>query len=1234
MEGTPKAITIQGIVRNQTKIGVQDGQCEDLINLRFKDGSWRTAGKGKLVHVMTGTTYEQLYIHANVYHHVLGVRNGALYWFANLDSDGETFTELPQPVFLVWVSGDVFIQQNGHLITIVDSADSFEYAVFKTGDNNYRIVQTQQKDKPSNREMFPYGMVHFNLSRNLKEDGITIETERRSDNNDFYDGIFDLNDSKLNITKEWFRNKGKSIYGKHTQNNRFTRPFLVVAAIKLYDGSYLYASPPTYIYPNEATNSYDETYFFGHKTLSGTIGGNVYNTNGYSTGDTEPSFDGGSMTKVKAHQYNHYQCIPISGSRTALGKELPCYWVFVGGENTDNPQYTDWANAGYSRVCKVYKADSPCTFAAGAHIGRNKSFNYAVSVMSFDLVMSLYNTNILKDNEDIFKSLCIFVTPEVDNIRFEDGDSIGSLWVSSNDAYMYYRPNVRTSAEIANDLMRQPFYLLKEYNANSLRELMENPIVDLTKAEDENLLANLTQQPMLDTEAFKSGESYLPKVCYNYNGRLHIANYRKRLFAGYPLDMIQLNNHILEYSYSSYYEHILPHLQLSSLDKYMQFSKSKYPFFKVVQQPHDLGDDTDFLQEFIDRNAYFVLIKVYLSDNTEVHRVIKAYQSDSQHDGEFPNFIEDLPPLLTYPDSRAYKMEIVVMQPEFNGQDMFESCINISSDTFELKPALYMDMAYYINVEDNLQPNRIHNFNGTNMSYRDFIEKDPGTDYGIFMNMLEKESSRNDVEYVPHGLKVSKINNPFFFPVESTYQIGASEIVALMSNAIAVGTGQTGSAPLYVFCKDGVYALFVDSSGEMTYTNSRIIARDVCNNAKSVTPIDSGVVFTTDRGIMCIAGNTVQEIGQNTEGDVFDITDTADKAKKIMYNAFSLKKIADLPVSLLDNVDFLTFLKGSIINYNHNERELMVSNNEKDENGNRKYEYTYILDREGQWSRRDVAADEYLDNYPTSYRVQGGMFYKIDEELGGIDMSDNRTFLLSQVIKLDSIGFKETHRVVVRGYFETDAYYPIAGGTKTVINKSNAFFDAGTLFSVSGKINLFRTGDNIKAIDGDTLELRLKNLSGMPITIALGCKKGENEDTYMKDFWVGNDSSDVCAQGEEKSTEFKLARLAYTTTRVYFSVYSGAADTNLSTETKIEYSLRKKQSSHIGLYVFGSYDGRQWALIGGNEKSGKFTDIGCKVAHTDIRFLRVCLAGQLSGKSRIDYMEISSTPSILNSKIR
>jgi hypothetical protein len=72
----------------------------------------------------------------------------------------------------------------------------------------------------------------------------------------------------------------------------------------------------------------------------------------------------------------------------------------------------------------------------------------------------------------------------------------------------------------------------------------------------------------------------------------------------------------------------------------------------------------------------------------------------------------------------------------------------------------------------------------------------------------------------------------------------------------------------------------------------------------------------------------------------------------------------------------------------------------------------------------------------------------------------------------------------------------------------------------------------------------------------------------------------------------------------------------------------------LGCYVFGSYDGRKWALLGRNEKKGKFTDIGCNISHTDVKYLRLCLAGQLSKDSRIDFIEIEADGSVLNNKLR
>ena len=164
-----------------------------------------------------------------------------------------------------------------------------------------------------------------------------------------------------------------------------------------------------------------------------------------------------------------------------------------------------------------------------------------------------------------------------------------------------------------------------------------------------------------------------------------------------------------------------------------------------------------------------------------------------------------------------------------------------------------------------------------------------------------------------------------------------------------------------------MYALFVGANGEMAYPNARVLARDVCNNPRSVTPIDAGVVFTTDRGLMMISGEKVDEIGSPAEGDVMLYADSeAIEYIKMAKGAFV--KVAELPIELCDGKDFLTYLSGAIINYNHNQRELMVSNPDE--------AYSYIMDRDFRWSRRDYSADEYVNNYPTSYRLRDGEFYR------------------------------------------------------------------------------------------------------------------------------------------------------------------------------------------------------------------------------------------------------------------
>lgn len=1084
MENNSQAIEIKGIVRNQTKIGVQDGQCDDIVNLRFKNGSWRVADDGKAIRCKDGSFfvekgYSQIYVHTCLnYRHLIGLNSDKkLYWFANILDDNETVetilndSGLATPVYIgQTTSTNIKVSSVGNILIVLDKGVQASYYVFNKSLGIYKETDFLKADDNmfDSINVLPYGMIRFETS---PDSSFIVESYAPEgiDYNAIWESGYNNRVSESKV-KELFPPTTAddllvTALGKQTKNNKFTQPFMVCAALELYDGSYVLASNPVLMVPN--MSSY------------------------------HPSRD--YPEKYTGYAYKGYKIQQATGStpwyhlvENFSGEHITTGWTGVG-----------WQQSGFIGSLYPYNNSIFCTVASykGKETGSTgktmcEGTPLYAGAKGGDLQMHI-EKNIFNDsNKDIIKALCVFVSPQVPLYYFGNKEKLGSYSAlvqyadSDNHSDMdsgeflsavnaTYKPQRRKLADVKEELMRSQFFLLKRYGRET--DLTKISTIDLTTEDCVGLLENLTQQDMLPAEAFDRS-TIIPNVDYIYNSKYHIANYDVSPFTGYPLRQYFQNVNSLSIKYN------------------------------VGFTIHDYDDDLQVAIKGDGNNigiygSLLSSIKFYIktdSGDSIVQKNVYIPYMYNKASLEYPYF-GILNPLISFPDNRAYKADlyIAIIQDDYKTVKSYRK-------TIALTPMTYYNIAAYI--QEDLRHLLIDDSTLTvgenvsiNPSQKIALDKTFGiydfSDWngipegeGWFLQYLDHEMNKIQTESFPNSIKVSKTNNPMYFPVENNYSVGNNEIVALMSNAVAVGTGQTGAAPLYVFCKDGIYALLVDSTGEMTYTNARIIARDVCNNAKSVTPIDSGVVFTTDRGLMSIAGSEVVEIGSAAEGDVFDITDNgnlptnpemADKAKKIMFNVFTMQQFAEFPQSLIDNTDFLTYIQGAIVNYNHNERELMVSNSSKD--------YTYVMDRNGNWSRRAFTAQEYVNNYPTSYRIdKEGKFYKVDAD----DNDTNQVYLLSNVIKLGTIAFKQAYRLVVRGYFETESV------------------------------------------------------------------------------------------------------------------------------------------AKLGLYVFGSYDGRQWALIGGNEKQGEFNDIGCKMSHTDVKFLRLCLAGQLSKNSRVDFVEISAEGSMLNEKLR
>lgn len=703
-DGNVKAIELQGIVRNRTKIGVEDGMAEDLLNLRFVDGSWRTSGDGRHVYSMTdntsGYTYTQVYIHTNLYRHLLGVRDGQLWWFANIDTDGVTFEPLATPVSLTSVTGDIWITQTGHLITIIDESNDFEYLIFKTGDEIYAFVNVDVNGKSNDRTIYPFGQVHFNVHSPWRPTRLeyfnyavmisTDDVETENDG-DFYWVKPDV--PCENAIEALVRAK---------KRNMFVNPFFACAAIRLYDGSFLYATNPVMLYPRQISSS-------GHRYYISDIQ-EYKEYDDLTNKRTQASVFYLTSDAWVGRKYYHYICEYSESGSHGVFHRYPEYVNYTWSEQTPESEQTQ-------DDLPSTRDDLPSFMAGIGDIrlinhGDDAHVTWDTMVLGSDLVCSVTPELVLlmEKNKYLFKSICIFVTPEVCIYNFDKELAIpyrryykGWMPDALGDTIFFKR---KSEEQVINELTKMPFYLIKEYEKSDT--LLTNPIIDLK--DQEGLLYNLVQQERLSIES-TARTAYLPKVTYAYNGRLHIANYKSYPFFGYPIDLFHLHNHSVKVEDGAWFpedadgQRVLPNLT-SNNDEYQQYVKDQ----KTIDVLNDDG-------AAIENGAPYFIVKVYIytaQGEQVVCRYIPAYDTSTSKDGR-ADFIEDLNPLLTFPDARAKKMEIYFIDHYtalVSVQQTTEPGYHIKWKVFNLQPHPYLNIAYYIDPE--LKPIKLADFDDYN----------------------------------------------------------------------------------------------------------------------------------------------------------------------------------------------------------------------------------------------------------------------------------------------------------------------------------------------------------------------------------------------------------------------------------------------------------------------------------------------------------------------------------------
>ena len=314
-----------------------------------------------------------------------------------------------------------------------------------------------------------------------------------------------------------------------------------------------------------------------------------------------------------------------------------------------------------------------------------------------------------------------------------------------------------------------------------------------------------------------------------------------------------------------------------------------------------------------------------------------------------------------------------------------------------------------------------HNFLNGAFFFSDF---EPMDKYIVNKNPLQEDTflrieeltSKDEIIELPNKIYTSEVNNPFFFPLSGINTIGTGEIIGICSAVKALSEGQFGQFPLYAFTDEGVWALEVSNTG--TYIARQPITRDVCRDAKSLTQIDSAVLFTTDRGIMLLQGSQAICISDVLNGDNIVPLTALPKIDKILSHI-------ELEEGTLKILPFMEFVKDCRMIYDYEHQRIIVYNKKC------KYAYVWSL-KSKMWGMMQSNIADNVNSYPDALAVltNGSLvnFSDVGDKI-------NKNLLISRPIKLDYYDIhKSVDAIIQRGVFRR-------GHVKSILYASNDLFN-------------------------------------------------------------------------------------------------------------------------------------------------------------------------------------------------
>lgn len=313
---------------------------------------------------------------------------------------------------------------------------------------------------------------------------------------------------------------------------------------------------------------------------------------------------------------------------------------------------------------------------------------------------------------------------------------------------------------------------------------------------------------------------------------------------------------------------------------------------------------------------------------------------------------------ISYPDPRAFEM-IIYFEP-VPGRNDFSPKM-----TFPLSPHPRLNIAYYLN--EGLNP----------------IQKRTDRVLGLL-----KDSPKSFI-IESNKIKVSQVNNPFYFPTANTYLVGLGNILNESSYQMDVTDRNYGMYPLFVFTEDGVFTLAgqssdaVHSSVQAPTYNDPPISTVICG-----TP--HGVVFVSKSGLMLISQNGTIILSQQLQEsfEPLAVPKLALKSELLSYSATHF-------MSFLQTIKKMT--------YNPIEDEIIIVSSDYN------YSVVYNFREKFFYFSTEIFNGIVQNTYPQLYLLHGSEVKDMAQSDGDPEIS-----LITRPMALGTLDIKHLRRIILR----------------------------------------------------------------------------------------------------------------------------------------------------------------------------------------------------------------------------